>query len=579
MKKINKINIISIILFLAILLMNLLTINIADDYGYCFSNGLIDIFKQEYIQYMTWNGRSIAHIIARLFLSLPKIVFDIANSFMFVYLTRLMYIIACKKKENWILYLVIIFSVFLFVPFFGQTILWETGACNYLWTTVIVLQFLLFYVKDKNINSFLLFILGIFAGWSNENTGGACILIAVLLTLYDVYINHKIKLRYILGIFGALIGFLILLIAPGNSIRALDFVNDNPLSYTLMHDFTSTISVIQDGLYVLLCSFVILLFLQIRKNPQNLIESSVFMLAAIADICAIIISPVPVLWDRSMFGAAIFAIISVGILFDAFELANAVDKYIISLISGCLIVSTCINYSRAILDLAYIRFQENQRVEYINQQKEKGNYDPIVGEYNTEFITVYNPLYGLGDLSQYYSAWLNEGYAKIHELNTIQSTSKEKWDLIYKEGSSELMAISDMNTYLHKVIDMDNLVIFLNCSQLDNRYSDYITQLEKNGIIVNDYDFFGIIIENGKIISNAFSKDGVELYGSINGKSYYIGSYANGSLSDIVIDNIEYTNNQDGINVVVFDKKQGKVIDSISFVLDYGLTGIRYEKR
>ena len=66
-------NVVIFIEFLLVLLLNLFVVTTSDDLGYQINHGLIDIFKREYIQYMTWTGRTVAHIFARIFLALPKI--------------------------------------------------------------------------------------------------------------------------------------------------------------------------------------------------------------------------------------------------------------------------------------------------------------------------------------------------------------------------------------------------------------------------------------------------------------------------------------------------------------------------
>ena len=60
------------VVFLALLVLELVAVPMSDDYRYAINNGLLDLFHREYIQYMTWTGRSVAHILARLFLALPR---------------------------------------------------------------------------------------------------------------------------------------------------------------------------------------------------------------------------------------------------------------------------------------------------------------------------------------------------------------------------------------------------------------------------------------------------------------------------------------------------------------------------
>ena len=85
-------NVVMLVEFILIFILNLLVVTTSDDLGYQIHSGLIDIFKREYVQYMTWTGRSVAHIIARIFLAMPKIIFDVCNSLCFVYFTYLIYL-------------------------------------------------------------------------------------------------------------------------------------------------------------------------------------------------------------------------------------------------------------------------------------------------------------------------------------------------------------------------------------------------------------------------------------------------------------------------------------------------------
>lgn len=108
-----------------------------------------------------------------------------------------------------------------------QNILWLVGSCNYLWGTTLVLLFLLLYrlnldVKCKNsiIIAILMLIFGIMAGWTNENNAAALLIILVLFSVYRLYNKKNITIWHISGFIGALIGFLFMILASGNSIRS-----------------------------------------------------------------------------------------------------------------------------------------------------------------------------------------------------------------------------------------------------------------------------------------------------------------------------------------------------------------------
>ena len=196
--------------FVAIFIFNYFTPFLSDDYGYAAqartARGLTDLIAQEYHQYMTWIGRSVAHLILRISLRLPLILFKTANSIVFVLLSFLIYLqIPHRKKYDPIVFLLIQLSLWLFTVDFRQTVLWQTGACNYLWTTTIILAMMTTMPSFRRVIGapqrkgwrgllllILLFVFGVVAGWCSENTSGAC-LVYILLLVIDSRVNEKIK--------------------------------------------------------------------------------------------------------------------------------------------------------------------------------------------------------------------------------------------------------------------------------------------------------------------------------------------------------------------------------------------------
>lgn len=130
-----------------------------------------------------------------------KPVFNIFNAFISVLLIIEIYwcankgIVTFDFKMSRLLY--IFFALWAFTPAFSSVFLWLTGACNYLWTVVLLLGFLLpfvhkFYFFEKNIPhhkrfTFSMFVFGMIAGWTTENS--ICWIILVLLVL--IYANRE----------------------------------------------------------------------------------------------------------------------------------------------------------------------------------------------------------------------------------------------------------------------------------------------------------------------------------------------------------------------------------------------------
>ena len=197
-KKIEWI-ILAVILAL-VLVINFLTPIIADDFHYAMRKGrhitsLSDIFKYQMWHYFHWGGRTIAHGIAQIFLIMPKSVFNICNSIMNVAEVYLIYKIAQgNRKSNPIMLIVTFFLLWFFLPIYGSSNMWLIGSCNYLWTIVFILLFIYQYQKTKKdsiINIILMFLLGILAGWTNENTAFGCIVTVLGLILVKKHSKEK----------------------------------------------------------------------------------------------------------------------------------------------------------------------------------------------------------------------------------------------------------------------------------------------------------------------------------------------------------------------------------------------------
>lgn len=571
------------IIFILLIFLNFLTIQVSDDMGYSIHSGFLDILSREYVQYMTWTGRTVAHIIARIFLALPKWFFNIFNSLCFLYLCKLIYFHAKGRKIDLdtSLYVMIVCVVFLFVPFFGQTILWETGSSNYLWTTTIALHFLSYYrfgieIKNRFVFVLKIFVLGVLSGWTNENTGGVVILFILFQLVLKRIKKAKIERWKYIGLFGSIFGFLLLILAPGNKIRANDFIHTEGIAYQLMHDLTSSLNVFMKDEVIMWIAFALLIAYAIYKNKRDIIfHSIIYAICSISAVLAICISPVPVLYDRSMFSAAVFLIIAIVILFD--EIDMEFKPLFIKLSLGLLVLFSTEQYLRAILDLSYTTYQSRIRQKYIREQIAYGNTNPTVPQINREFETKYNALHGLNDITEYKDYWVNTTFATANGLSSISSTPWERWEKIYKTGSPKLMNILDYNEYL-KEISNPKYITLITSSSLDvEKYHDYLSQLNSIIGIKLDRNFIAVINLHGENYINTaetFVSDNF----TIADRYCYIASSDKGIYSDINIDEIEYSNDNDGITFVVLDAETGRVLDSITFNIDNKFNGIRYFK-
>ena len=409
MKLLEKnIHIIAIILFVKMLILNFLTPLICDDYVYNTSSSIIDVFKQEYHHYMTWGGRSVAHVIIRTFLMMPKAVFNVLNAALYVGLTFLIYRnTASKKKPDWLLYLFIIFSIWLYTIGWGQVTLYISATVNYLWGFSIILCFLTPYhryiYEDKNFDNKIfpligMFFLGMLAGWCNENTSGGAIMFAGIMIIYSKILHKKIEAWMLTGIVGSIIGFLFMVLAPGNyqRISLPPYQTSNPLISDLVERFSYYSYVIYDYFSILTIIFIILLTIQIIlfKDWKRSIISIVYFVVAIAVIYAMIFSP-DYNARRSMFGATMFMVIACANCFAGISFDKAALKIgVISFIS-ILTFQFSLTFITGFYDIVSSYRAHHRREAYIVEEVQRGNLNIFVPrDLMPRPFSEYNPLYG-----------------------------------------------------------------------------------------------------------------------------------------------------------------------------------------
>lgn len=220
----------------------------ANDYRYFlvqgtgeFVSSVSDVFISQYRHYFEWGGRSVAHVIAQFLLWWGKPISGVVQGMCYILLILFIYYNAFGLKPTLRVRFCPIFIISLLLLLqlrrYGEVVFNIVSAANYLYTTTLVLMFLLPYrismERELKVNPLyfwpLILVLGVIAGWSNENTAAA---VATGLGLYLIYClkERKLKLWQCIGYGGFLVGFALLVLAPGNQAR-LDSMEDGGFDY------------------------------------------------------------------------------------------------------------------------------------------------------------------------------------------------------------------------------------------------------------------------------------------------------------------------------------------------------------
>lgn len=425
--------IILITIYLMMLVLNLLTPLIADDYSYSLGldntkiDSIIDVLNYQWWHYFNWGGRTISHTIAQMFLLFPKIAFSIINPLLYIALIYLTYLHIVRNRDKKPIYLILIHLTLWFVlPVFGQTCLWLIGSCNYLWTTVLILWFLWVYrqknQKDSIARIVSLFLLGIIAGWTNENTAVGLIIVSLGFLIVEKLDNkNKLPKYKWSGLLGNIVGFLVLILAPGNYVRA-DGIQDNTFIVIKIIkrivQYTITMTNYLLPLFILL---VILISIYIFYKKKIHRQVWIYLVGAFFCIYSMVLSPqFP---ERSWFGVIIFMLIATFDLLYDIEKFNKVYQFIVVDILLILSFVHIGEYLGTAIDINNLRNVWEYRENYIAKQKDQGKDEIKVDAYYSQ--DKHNPTYGLADLFDDKKLWPNTSIAEYFDIKSIEAKKYE----------------------------------------------------------------------------------------------------------------------------------------------------------
>jgi hypothetical protein len=454
----NSVNtgIIAFVCIISIVMMLFLNFNTPfaiDDYYYNFvftaDNGqtlditnnrvsdISDIITSMKAHYEVINGRIFIHTIVQLLMIFGKPTFNILNSLVFAAALLLSYK-HCKgkmKQNNAVVFIAIGLAWWCFIPRFGQTVLWMDGSVNYLWGTAIRLAVLLpfrLYADDGKENHSnwkipFMFLLGATAGATNENMGGAFVLISIMFIIYYRIKKFKVPLWSIFCTIGSVIGFALMISAPSNFKRTDDLAKRTdekiqPFASRLTNLPIRTIMMLM--IFIALFTVAAALLYKYGRGKSKIGIGLIYGIGAFAGGCALMFSPSAP--DRTFFGVVIAAVISVGNLMIQVKIYPSVFRKIAIICVAFWMIWCSWSYTHTALSSKALMDQYIEREEYIDKQKEEGNYDITVPEIVVEDEDEHIGIYGLKEISDDPDGWPNVGVSKYYGLHSITAYEIDK---------------------------------------------------------------------------------------------------------------------------------------------------------
>ncbi len=285
--------------------------------------------------YLSWGGRLPGQFLMVIFAWQGKEYFNLINSLIFVLLIAEIYWLSHEGKISFefnVSYVLwIFFSLWSFNFAFTETFLWLSGSCEYLWTMVLLLAFMVPYMqnyydpslltKDKVFLSIVMFLLGVLAGCSRE-TLVCWVILIIAFWLYRCRFNGNLQSWKITGFVGLCIGYALLIFAPGNAARlaklesmgAFISLSNGILTYKmaelimtlLFHIFlwyflisfffrykdkiketdNKYLNIIKLSSFIAFCSWIMMLLIPTRAVRTSFV-TLVFLIIAVCTICRI----------------------------------------------------------------------------------------------------------------------------------------------------------------------------------------------------------------------------------------------------------------------------------------------------
>lgn len=317
-----------ICLGIAFYLLNVYTPIMHDDIAYLFKYGppsdtrptsvpihsISDIFESQYYHYLDVNGRAPLHFLIQFFLLLGKPFFNLFNTSIFLALIFFIYKIVkpndFKLSDSFVLLAFITACIWFTSPFIGQTMLWLTGACNYLLGSLIVIVFLYFLQKKHSHTSFsklnflMTLLVSLFCGWTQES-----ISIGVSGALFFYYLFHKseINTRRIAMILGFWLGTILIIVSPGTFNRVQNEIVVNNLE--VLDQIVLKLLTVFNAIKIIKFSMLLMLVLSLLNYfvKTSLVDfvkrQSLYFLSAI--FCFILVVIIGIPEDRILFGTNI----------------------------------------------------------------------------------------------------------------------------------------------------------------------------------------------------------------------------------------------------------------------------------
>lgn len=423
--------------------LNVLTCLYTDDFSYRYTfavttgkypiSNLFQLYLSQRNHYRVMNGRTVAHVLAQLFLMWGKPAFNVINTAAFMALGLLIYRHGTGRGAR--LRPLCLFSVFaalwLLPPNFGESFLWLVGSCNYMYGLLFILPALLpvsRLLDEPDAPPMAgwkvppYFILCVLAGWTVENASVALVAAFLCCVLLLAAAKRRIPLWLWAGLAGSVIGCMLLLLSPGQALRLANSAGMGGVR-TWIRRAVGITARLAACLGAELAAMAVIFALGMKKKRpvKGLLKPAVFAVAGLAAVYSMVLSPACPnrVWSAPV---ALFTVALVSLWHWTWPEPVSGRRGAVIAVSALLILASAGAYAWAARDLAATRAQFISREADIARVKAAGGTEvavtPISGR------TRWNCYNEAGEyLSEDPTEWPNTAYAMYYELETVYMAS------------------------------------------------------------------------------------------------------------------------------------------------------------
>lgn len=423
-----------VIFTLLMLVLNCLTLYTSDDYSYHYNmldgskvNNLVDVMRALYDHYFVQNGRLVAHFFTYVFLLMPKMVFNIVNTAMFVMQLFLIYQLVKREKDNAVIFFLAFAFIWVFEPGFGQVNLWLDGACNYLFSLVFSLVYFRKFVGDLNrqesMNGWKTIgwcLFSLLVGAYSENLSFCLIFGCFVILLWVRFVQkRKVYVDSVLGIVFGGIGYLTLALSPSTIANkttefSISVIINN--FRVILQDYYKEFMLL---LFVWAAALVLAVYCKVHAEKIFLSCICLFISLTSSLICMV----AKYLSGRSMCGSTIFLILAVLLLF--YEIWDSKYQIVVAAVGGIIAVSTAVMLVSGVYDVMWTYNKTARREAALREAAANGIEQIVLERINEE--TKYSASFRLPELDPENGAvFPNVDYGRYYGIDEVLGMEEEE---------------------------------------------------------------------------------------------------------------------------------------------------------